>query len=264
MASWDALSPTPKTYNLAKKSHSPIKTTISQAKPFSSCSTTKPPLWSSISPNPQPSNIPSAFYLESSTTPSKKSTKILSPEPTKDLTVEKGLSESFKKASEKEFKTKEETKDGLIEPENTKITKKDNPENPEKDQEISEDPTTTGTTLKTIMTKEEGVTITDVTTTGVMTTGAMTTSEIPTTRILSSTTDRAISHTSKSKGSTRGKIQTTKGKTTKCQINRTKTITAAGMAETLHIREVGTITVAIEHFLIIFVYDCVLFDLGCY
>jgi hypothetical protein len=260
MASWDVLSPTPKTYNSVKKSHSPIKTTISQAKPLFSCSTTKPPLWNSISPNPQPSNTPSAFYLESSTTLSKKSTKILSPEPTKDLMVEKGLLESSKKASEKEFKTKEETKDGLIEPENREITKKDNPENPEKDQEISEGPTTTGTTITTIMTKEEGATIT-----GAMTTDVMTTSEIPTTRILSSTTDRAISHSSKSKGSTRGKIQITKDKITKCQINHIKTITTTGMAETIHIREVGTtITVAIEHFLIIFVYDCVLFDLGYY
>ncbi len=174
--------------------------------------------------------------------------------------------ESSKKASEKEFKTKEETKDGLIEPDNREITKKDNLE---KDPEISEGPMTTGTILTTIMTKEEGVTITDVTTTGATTTDVMTTSEIPTTRILSSTTDRAISHTSKDKGkgSTRGKIQTTKDKITKCQINHTKTITitTTGMAEIIHIREVGTtITVVIEHFLIIFVYDCVVFDLGCY
>ena len=161
----------------------------------------------------------------------------------------RGLSESFRKVLEKNYRMTEEKKDGLIgQPvDNQGIIRKGKgrSDNREIDQEISEDLTTVGTNLTTIMTKEDEDMITDV-----MITKDQATLEThtPTQALTNTTTDTATINNINNKTSTKAKIQTQtiKDKITKFQTNNTKTITT-GTEITITIAEgEAIITVGIE------------------
>jgi hypothetical protein len=168
----------------------------------------------------------------------------LYPEQIKDLTEDKGSSESSKKALPKKFKPKESSKNGPIEITlyNNETINKDSKDNPGNAQEISEDHMTIKI-LTVIMTNEEDHSITGETIIKDQETLVTPTIKIPN----NTTTDTTTNNTSHTLVNPKDKTLTTKDKTTKYKINPTKTtateITTQTQEETIITPEIDPLII---------------------